>query len=64
MTDYNVKAKEKNKIWAGNMALKKWKSFGNMFQGKKKKILNEIQFMFACMLSHSVMSNYLPPHGQ
>ena len=61
MTDYNVKSKEENKIWAGKMAWKKWKSFGNMLQDlkKKKKQLSEIQFMFACMLSHSVMSDYL-----
>ena len=34
------------------------------FKVKKKKTkLNEIIFIFACMLSHSVMSNYLPLHG-
>ena len=53
MTDYNVKAKEKNKIWAGNMALKKWKSFGNMFQGKKKKN-TEWDSVHVCMHAQSL----------
>ena len=45
--------------------LKKMKEFwkhATRFK-KKKKQLSEIQFMFACMLSHSVMSDYLD-HNQ